>query len=132
MAQEDKIKREADRIGLVLAKLLNKLYHTSSPDGDIAGSIGTQLQSELGIDISGFLNMDTEEDIKQFATQEKFSQEHLRTFGNILYSLANVAADNEMKMKLRDKALHVYEYIRANSNGTLFLDVEYRIRELKG
>src|ERR1700744_5099393 len=123
MPQEDKIKREIDRIGLVLAKLLSIMLHKEHPNSGI-NDIAIQLRSELDIDLDGLLAMSDKQALDMLVIDKKFSTDHLRNFANLLYDLAHKSTDDEQQQMLLKKSLAVYEYIHTNSNGTLFLDVE--------
>ena len=131
MSQRDKIEREADRIGLALAKLLNLLLHKKELDSNALNTIAEHMQTELEINIPEYLELDSRDDQDYLAKNRQFSLEHFRSFGNLLYSVSNLSADQKMKGQLRNKALSLYEYIKANGNGTLFMDVEFRIKELR-
>ena len=129
MPQEDKIKREIDRIGLVLAKLLGIQLNKNNHHEEAVKDVVLKVQDELDIDLPAFLNND---DAVQYLVKEKnFSHDHLRIFANLLYETAACTTDSAQKAQLKSKALHIYEYINANASGTLYLDVVYRIRELK-
>ena len=130
MAQEDKIKREIDRIGLVLAKLLGMLLHKPNQHEEAVKEVIQQMQDELDIDLGRLPETDKEELLQYLVKQKNFSNDHLRLFANLLYETAGTGNDNNQQALLKSRALHIYEYIQANANGTLYLDVVYRIREL--
>ncbi len=129
MPQEDKIKREIDRIGLVLAKLLSTLLHKDFQNTEEEVYFSQQLKSELGIDVEAFLALEDSDALRLLVSDRKFTTENLRQFGNLLYELGHRSA--QRKEALLNKALSVYSYISANAGGTLFLDVEYRLKELR-
>ena len=131
MPQQDKIKREIDRIGLALSKLLGLFLQKPFNHSDAQGYIAQQLRSELDIDLEVFLEMQTGPDLHFLIEDKKFSIEHLRNFANLLYELAHKTDDVHKKKQLQDKALNIYKYIDSNGQGTLYLDVQYRIKELK-
>jgi len=130
MPQEDKIKREIDRIGLVLAKLLSMLLDKEYPYSEARVEITKQFQSELDIDLDTFLAMNKEDSLQYLVNDKKCSIENLWDFANLLYDLAHKTNDDQQRETLLRKAFHVYEYIHANNRGTVFLDVAYRIKEL--
>ena len=131
MAQEDKIKREIDRIGLVLAKLLNILLHKNNHHEEAINDFVQQTKNELDIDLPSFLEMDNNDSLQYLVKEKNFSHEHLRAFANLLYEIAGNTTNQEQERKLKNKALVIYEYIHVNGGGTLYLDVVYRIKELK-
>ena len=131
MPKEDKFKREIDRIGIVLAKLLSMMLHKDYPYGETMNNVSQQLRSELGLDLDEFLAMKDGDDAQFLVKENAFSVEHLRNFANMLYDLAQKATDAQQKALLQKKALNIYEYIHAHPGGTIYLDVEYRIRELR-
>ena len=127
MPQQEKIKREVDRIGLMLAKLLSVLLNKSVDNTEANAEFIQQFNAEL----DEFLAMNNTDDIHSLVDDKKFTIENLRHFGNLLYELAQRTDDEQKKAQLLKKALHVYEYINDNSKGTLYLDVEYRLKELR-
>jgi len=130
MPQEDKIKREIDRIGLVLAKLLSMLLHKDYPDNATV-DIATQLRSALDIDLNIFLFLNKGDDIHFLVSERQFSIENLRSLANLIYDLAHKTNNDETRQKLLSKSLNIYEYVSANNHGTMFLDVEYRLKQMK-
>ena len=130
MPQEDKFKREIDRIGLVLAKLLDLLLGNGRFSNEEVEHFMMQCKTALNIDIELFLNMDQSVGIDFLIKDNKFSNENLRNFGHMLYDLAQKSTDVQLKVKLMDKAKDVYKYLTENNNGTLYLDVLYRMKEL--
>ncbi len=131
MAQEDKIKRELDRIGMIIGMLVNKLLDKHNVPEEAIKDIMQQVQDELSIDLEAFLNVEKEDGLHFLVNQKKFSIENLRNFGDLLYELGYKTNDRHRKDQLLTKACDVYEYVSNNANGTLFLDVEYRLKELK-
>ena len=129
MPQEDKFKREIDRIGLVLAKLLSMLLNKTDHPQEAVKSVMQQTYHELGIDLEIFLALKEGDDVDYLVHEKKFSTEHLRNFGNLLYELANRTTDVEKKQLLLKKVKNIYRYVSANAS-TLYLDVEYRLKEM--
>ena len=131
MPQEDKFKREIDRIGLVLAKLLDLLLGKGQFSNDEVAHFIQQCKAVLDIDLDEFLKLDKKAGLDLLINDHKFSNENLRNFGHMLYDLAHKTTDENQTELLLNKALHVYEYLVNNSKGTLYLDVLYRIKELQ-
>ena len=131
MPQEDKFKREIDRIGLVLAKLLDLLLGKGQFSNDEVAHFIQQCKAALDIDLDEFLRLDKKAGLDLLINDHKFSNENLRNFGHMLYDLAHKTTDENQTELLLNKALHVYEYLVNNSKGTLYLDVLYRIKELQ-
>ncbi len=131
MAQQDKIKREIDRIGLALAKLLSIALNKNSHREDSVKDVMQQTQNELEINLPRFLEMDNNDSVQYLLKEKNFSLNHLRLFANLLYETAGNTEDSAEHSKLKNKALNIYGYIHANANGTLYLDVVYRLKELK-
>jgi len=131
MPQEDKFKREIDRIGLVLAKLLDLLLDKGRFSNEEVAHFMQQCKTALNIDIDEFLHMDKEAGLDLLIKDHQFSNENLRNFGHMLYDLAHKTDDENQKELLLNKALHIYEYLVNNSKGTLYLDVLYRMKELQ-
>ncbi len=132
MAQEDKFKREIDRIGLMLSKLLSMLLHKEFSNPEEQAMFAQQFRSELDIDLDAFLGLNDEDALTYLVHEKKLTVEHLRSMGNLLYEMAHKVGYADKKDVLRGKALRVYDYVRANSGGTLYLDVVYKINELRG
>jgi hypothetical protein len=130
MAQEDKIKREIDRIGLVLAKLLNMALKKDVPYAGEVESIAKTLQSELDIDLGELLEMNDRDDVRWLVNNKGFSVEHVRGFANVLYDLAQKTTTLQSKDQLLRKARNLYQYIDANSGTTVFFDVKMRLKEI--
>jgi len=118
-------------IGIVLGKLINILLQRRDPTKDPISVISQQLSTELDIDFTSFLLMEEDAALDYLINVKKFSLEHLRVFGNLLYSMATETDDAKVKQKLTSSALAIYKYISANGKGTMYLDVEYRVKELK-
>jgi len=131
MAQEDKLKKQIDKVSLLLSKLINKLLQQNSENEESFNVISESLKSELDIDLAKVLGMNDKEEVEYLIGNKKFSIDHLREFGDLIYELAYHTADADLKNKLNRKALIIYEYITANGKGILFLDVQYKIKELK-
>ena len=131
MAQQDKIKREIDRIGLALAKLLGLLLHKNNNNDEAVKDIVRQTQDELNIDLPAFLLMNNNDSIQYLAKEKNFSADHLRAFANLLFEASANTTDQQQQGKLKMKALAIYEHINANANGIVYLDVLYRIKELR-
>ncbi len=131
MAQEDKIKRELDRIGMIIGMLINKFLDKHNFPEETVKDIMQQAQDELDIDLEAFFAMDKEERLNFLVNQKKFSIENLRNFGDLLYELGHKSNDGHRKDQLLTGARDVYEYVSNSANGTLFLDVEYRVKELR-
>ena len=131
MAQEDKFKREIDRIGMLLAKLLGLLLHRPDDTRDYVSDVMQQAHNELAIDVQGLLEMSDPDALNYLITDHKFSNDHLRQFANLLYEMA-LLDGGAHNSNLRKKALAIYEYLQANANGTVYLDVLYRVKELRG
>ncbi len=131
MAQEDKIKRELDMIGIVLGKLFNKL--TNKPDVPVDGFQLTsiQLKSELDLDLQAIINLDNDDMLNLLINTKKFTIEHLRVLANLLRNLARFNNESNYTNSLNAKALAIYDYISANGKGTMYLDVELNIKELR-
>ena len=130
MPQEDKIKREIDRIGMIIGMIINKLLDKHNLPEECVKDVVQQTKDELNIDLEAFLALEKGGDLNFLVDEKEFSIEQLRSFGNLLYELAYKTNDEPKKNGMLQKPLNIYEYVRANSNGTLFLDVEYRIKEL--
>jgi hypothetical protein len=131
MPQEDKIKREIDRIGVLLAKLLGLLSDKNNPVAQVFDEVVQHTKSELGIDIILLLEMNNDRVLQYLLMEKQFSNDHLRSFANLLYEAAVKTDDPQQKGQLRSRALSMYEYLQTHSNGTLFLDDLYKIKELK-
>jgi len=129
MAQEDKFKREIDRIGLALAKLLSMLLNKADQPEEAVKAVVQQTYHELGIDLEEFLALKESDDVDFLVKDKKFSIDHLRNFGNLLYELAHKTTDEQKKQLLLKKVKNIYRYVSANAS-TLYLDVEYRLKEL--
>jgi len=128
MGQEDKLRREIDRVGQLLALLLDKLLHKNLP-ADTFNYIDQELQSKLDLDLDKFLLMNDREDISYLIENRHLSLDNLRVFGDLLYQLAYKDADR--KHQLLKKALILYEYVQDSGNGTLYYDLRYKIQELR-
>lgn len=126
MAQEDKIKRETDKTGLMLAKLLSKALDKNAEHTEEERAFIQQFNAELDI----FLAMKNGEGVNYLVEEKNFSIKNLLNFGHLIYELAHRTDDEQKKEQLLKKALEIYEYIHENGNGTLYLDVETRIKEL--
>ncbi len=131
MAQEDKIKRELDMIGIVLAKLMNMLMNKPDERIDGLNKMSIQLKSELDIDLQAILDMKHQEALNLLINTKKFTIEHLRVFANLLKNLARNNTEGNYTNLLNAKALAIYEYISANGKGTMYFDVELNIKELR-
>ena len=127
MPQQDKIKREIDRIGLMLAKLLSMVLSKNYENPEVNAAFVQQFNEEL----DEFLALNNADDIALLINENKFTIDNLRHFGNLLYELAQRTNDQQNKEQLLKKALRIYEYVNANSGGTMYLDVEYRLKELR-
>jgi hypothetical protein len=130
MPQDDKFKREIDRVGLALAKLISKLLHIKYHHDDTLPGFIQEFQSELDIDLDTFLQLKNGEEIKYLVNSRSYSVDNLRNLGNILYEMAHKTNDAEQKKSLLEKTRTIYEYVSAHSGGTLFLDVDSRLKEL--
>lgn len=130
MAQEDKIKREIDRIGLVLAKILGILLNKNNHHDEAVKDVVVQTQNELDIDLPVLLAMDHDDSIELLIKEKGFSNDHLKLFADLLYETAGNSTGSAQQALLRTKALAIYQYVQANANGTMYLDVIYRIKEL--
>ncbi len=131
MAQEDKFKREIDRIGLILTKLLDLLLGKGQFSNDEVAHFMQQCKTALNLDLDEFLKSDKEVGLDLLIKNHKFSNENLHNFGHILYDLAHKTEDENQQELLLKKALHIYEYLVTDSKGTLYLDVLFRIKELQ-
>ena len=127
MAQEDKFKKEIDRIGLVLAKLLGMLLNKKDHPQEAVQDVMQQTYDELGIDIEQLLAVTDGDDIDFLVNNKKFSTEHLKHFGDLLYELARYSNAQQQKLLLA-KAMNIYRYISAHAR-TLYLDIEYRLKD---
>lgn len=130
MAQEDKFKREIDRIGLVLAKLLDLMLGTKRFDSDEIAHFVQQCDTALNIDLEAFLHMPPETAM-DYLLQKKFTTENLRLLGHLLYDLAVKTDDEHHRLRLLNRALYLYRYVLANNQGTLYLDVMQRIKSME-
>ncbi|HXS37786.1 MAG TPA: hypothetical protein VN721_13870 [Flavipsychrobacter sp.] len=131
MAQEDKLKKQIDKISLLLSKLTNKLLQQNNEQKDVLNVVSSSLESELNIDLFKVLEMNDKEEVEYLIRDKEFSIDHLREFGDLIFELAYRITDSDLKNKLNRKALIIYEYITANGKGIIFLDVQYKIKELK-
>ena len=129
MPQEDKYKRETEKIGQLLALLMDRLMHAGGLQ-DPFSFVKEQLKSEAELDLDMWLGMNDKEDIAFLVSEKHFSTDHLRVLGDVLYQLA-YKSGSQKEALLKRKALVLYEYISANNNGTLYYDLHYRIKELK-
>ncbi len=120
-----------DRVGAMLAKLLGMLLHKELHNPEEMEKFVQQFRTEMDIDPDAFVAMNEVDSLRFLVQEKKFSVEHLRTFGNILYDMAQKVGYSGKRDVLLKKALSIYEYVSANSGGTLYLDVLYKINELK-
>jgi len=131
MPQEDKFKREIDRISLVLAKLLDLLLGNGQFSNEEVAHFMQQCDTALSLDMDEYLRKGKEEGMEYLIENLKFSDDNLRNFGHLLYNLAQKTMNEEQRTTLREKASHIYEYLVSHNNGTLYLDVLQRMKELR-
>ena len=130
MPQEDKIKKEIDRIGLVLAKLLSLILNKPDHHAEAASDVIQQAHDGLDLDIHQLLSLSPDELTDYLVSVKKFSVDNLRNFAHLLYEMSRTF-DEEHKARYRKQALVIYEYVNTHGDGTVYLDIISRIQEMK-
>ena len=115
---------------MIIGMLINKLPDRDAPPEETVMTVSQQLKHELDIDLPAFLAMNDEDAVRYLTVEKRYSIDQLRLFANLLYEMTLKEAEPELRAALRKKALKIYEHVHANNQGTLFLDVEYRLKEL--
>lgn len=127
MPQQDKFKREIDKIGLVLAKLLGLLIGKTNRHEEVIREVEQGMERELQMDVAELLNMDNSELILYLKEKKKFSVEHMKLLGDLLYELAIKTPDTARYDLLREKSRIIYTYVSGNSK-IYYLDVAQRLK----
>ncbi len=130
MPQEDKVKRMIDQIGLALARLFQRLLGTPYDPAEMAAEFPVLFKKELDIELDKLLLMDNDEALELLVNGKRFSADNLRELGNVLYELAKITRDESRRHDLHRKVCGLFTFVKANSNATVYFDVEMKIKEL--
>ncbi len=136
MEQEDYIKRQIDKLGEVLGKILSDLIGLKN-QADIQSGIDSVNQAfinELNLDLNELIAVSNEDFINTLLDTKKFSNESLEKLGDILLLLAQEVeqrnSDNNNVRKLIGKSLIIFEYIDRVS-ACYSIDRNSKIEEIK-
>jgi len=132
MPQEDKLKREIDRVGLALAQLLSKFLGNGDSFEQALPQIALQVSEQLDLDLHVLLNLPDEDALDLLLNGKKFSSNHIKALADLLYQISINELDPMLFVNLRHKARLLYEYVNSHGAGTLHFDVYYRLKELNG
>lgn len=124
MSQEDFFKREIDKLGKILAKVLDDLLNLKS-SGNVSDefeSVNEVFQAELKVSLFSFIHIPDNE-LLLFLTQKNLSNSQLELIAGILTELAE-DAKSERSVFYR-KALIIYSHITESEKD---YSVERRIK----
>lgn len=131
MAQEDKLKREIDLIGKLLAKLFADLSGRKniSETNETYKIVQQSLQDQLALDLDALTNASSDE-FKKLLKEKAFGNLHLEQLADILDQLAARAESEQKSHKLYEKALLLYEEL-ARTDTSYSLERHYKIERIK-
>lgn len=117
MEQEDYIKKQIDRLGQVLGKILADLLGFKNQADILSGieSVNQVFKSELDLDLEEFITVSPEKFMNTLLETKKFSEENLEKLSTIFFLLAIESnkgnAENKRVKCLYEKSLCILEHI---------------------
>ncbi len=117
MEQEDYIKKQIDRLGQVLGKILANLLGFKNQADILSGieSVNQAFKSELDLDLEELITVSPEKFMNTLLETKKFSEENLEKLSNIFLHLAKETdqgnLENERVKSLYEKSLCILEHI---------------------
>jgi hypothetical protein len=131
MAQEDKLKREIDLIGKLLAKLLSDLTDLKSSSGtdETIQSIQQSFKDHLSLDLNVLLKA-SPEGFRKLLNEKNLNDQHLQQIADILYQLAERNGSAAGNHNLYEKALLLYEELSSRDT-SYSLDRHFKIEKIR-
>jgi hypothetical protein len=117
LEQEDYIKKQIDRLGQVLGKILANLLGFKNQADILSGieSVNQAFKSELDLDLEELITVSPEKFMNTLLETKKFSEENLEKLSNIFLHLAKETdqgnLENERVKSLYEKSLCILEHI---------------------
>jgi hypothetical protein len=134
MAQEDKLKREIDKLANALSNLLASLtgFNNQGKTQEAVNYANERLKTELGFDLDEFAALANDDLIATLANTYHLNNGRLGLLADIIYKSARALQQSEadQSIKLFEKALMLYQYVAANEKNYSF-DWHNKITELK-
>ena len=130
MVKSDLILDQIEQMGAFLRKLLAKFSSNNSvEDGTNASDIvANELIDEIGFDLKLFLTL-SEEDVRNYLSNYKFTEEQLEALSNLLLKMS---VDAAIKKEYLSKALLILDFSDGISNTFSFdrNNTKNKIKEL--
>jgi hypothetical protein len=117
LEQEDYIKKQIDKLGQVLGKILADLLGFKNQADILSGieSVNQAFKSELDLDLEELITVSPEKFMNTLLETKKFSEENLEKLSNIFLHLAKETdqgnLENERVKSLYKKSLCILEHI---------------------
>lgn len=115
MPQEDYLKREIDKLGKVLAKVLADLLKLKSANKAADGieSVNEVFKTELDITINALLDIPETEFLPFLLLNRKLNNNQLELLADILTEAAD-DSENEKALLIYKRSLLIYAYVTEN------------------
>lgn len=125
MGQEDKFKREIDKIGLLLAKLLSKLLLIKDNKEEAVNDVVAQINEGVLHQAGSLAAMTPEQLIVYLRDDQHMQVDNLKKMADVLFELSEQADAAQYRLQ----SLALYEYVHANGAGTVYFDVMHRLNK---
>ena len=126
---EDYIKREIDKIGKMLAAIIQKIgVLKETKSDDVVNVAKLELVEGLNLDIDELLQK--EEFIEILIQEHHFNNDNLEKFADLIFDFIEATDDTDEKQNLIRCIVNIYKYLDENSNAISF-HRHYILKELK-
>ena len=126
---EDYIKREIDKIGKMLAAIIQKIgVLKETKSDDVVNVAKLELVEGLNLDIDELLQK--EEFIEILIQEHHFNNDNLEKFADLIFDFIEATDDTDEKQNLIRCIVNIYKYLDESSN-TISFHRHYILKELK-
>ncbi len=132
MGQEDRLKREIDKLGQVLERLLSslKVLKTSGHTDKIKATANKELKESLGFSFEEIVAQ-PQETLIAFLKNQPLSTFQIGLLGDILYETTEIDnLSNKQDIELREKTLIIYDYLLKNDT-TYSYERHFKLNKIK-
>ena len=126
---EDYIRREIDKIGKMLAAILQKIgILRETKSDDLVNVAKLELVEGLNLDIDELLKK--EDFIEILIDEYNFNYDNLEKFADLLFDFIEATDDTDERQSLARCIINIYKYLDENTN-TISFHRHYILKELK-